>query len=64
MSTRFSILVFYIVALLLLAAQPSLAANKSSLLNAFTENAEDKFLHPDEAFKLDVVATDHYMIEH
>jgi thioredoxin:protein disulfide reductase len=59
MSTRFSILVFYIVALLLLATQPSLAGNKSSLLNAFTENAEDKFLHPDEAFKLDVVATDH-----
>jgi len=59
MSTRFSILVFYILALLLLAAQPSLAANKSTLLNAFTESAEDKFLHPDEAFKLDVVATDH-----
>lgn len=68
MSTRFSIFIFYISAflisaLLLLAAQPSLAANKSSVLNAFTESAEDKFLHPDEAFKLDVVAIDHQTLE-
>lgn len=63
MSTRFSIFIFCISALLVLAAQPSLAANKSSVLNAFTESAEDKFLHPDEAFKLDVVAIDNQTME-
>lgn len=63
MSTRFSIFIFFISALLLQIAQPSLAANKSSVLNAFTENAEDKFLHPDEAFQLDVVATGNQTLE-
>lgn len=63
MSTRLSIFIFFISALLLQIAQPSLAANKSSVLNAFTENAEDKFLHPDEAFQLDVVAIGNQALE-
>lgn len=63
MSTRLSIFIFFISALLLQIAQPSLAANKSSVLNAFTDNAEDKFLHPDEAFQLDVVAIGNQALE-
>ncbi|MFW5432357.1 MAG: protein-disulfide reductase DsbD [Methylophilaceae bacterium] len=63
MFKRFATLIFCISTLLLLVVQPSLAANSSSVLNAFTEGAEDEFLHPDKAFKLDVAATGSQTLE-
>ena len=63
MLNRFSTLIFCICTLLILAVQPSAAANNSSILNAFTNNAEDEFLPPDEAFKLDISAIDHQTLE-
>ena len=60
----FSYLIFCFSTLLLLMAQPSLAKNSSSSgLNAFTDDTQDKFLHPDVAFKLEVTAVDRNTLE-
>jgi thioredoxin:protein disulfide reductase len=65
MLKRFSTLLLCFSTLLFLIAQlgfsaNSLAANSSSSgFSAFTDGVEeDEFLHPDEAFKLDVIAKD------
>lgn len=59
MFKRFSTLILYISTLLLLAAQPSLAGG----VDAFTENGEDEFLHPDKAFQLNIAPIDNTSLE-
>jgi thioredoxin:protein disulfide reductase len=63
MLKRLISLLLCISAFALLVPQSSLAGNSSSVLNAFTNDSEDKFLHPDEAFKLDIAAVDSQMLE-
>ncbi len=59
MFKRFTNLIFYFSALLLLASQASFAGGAS----VFTESTEDEFLHPDKAFQLEVAAIDDTSLE-
>lgn len=66
MLRRFSALVVSISTLLIAVTVLSFAANSyagNSGFSAFTDNDEEKFLHPDEAFKLDVIAKDSNTLE-
>lgn len=49
--------------LLLLMSQLAFTTNSFADFSAFTDGADDTFLHPDEAFKLDVVAKDSKTLE-
>lgn len=53
MFKRFSSLILFFASLLLLATQPSLAGGA----DAFTNEGDDEFLHPDKAFQVDVAPT-------
>ncbi|MCH9848778.1 MAG: protein-disulfide reductase DsbD [Betaproteobacteria bacterium] len=66
MLRRFSALVVSISALLIAVTVLGFAANSyagNSGFNAFTDSDEEKFLHPDEAFKLNIVAKDSNTLE-
>lgn len=70
MSKRFSTLAFFFSALLVLFAQlsfvgTSAAGNSSSSgFNVFTDAVEeDEFLHPDKAFKLELISTGNNTVE-
>ncbi len=69
MLKRFSYLIFNLSTLLLLMGllfitQPTIAAsNSNSGLSAFVESSEDEFLHPDVAFKLDVLALENNKLQ-
>ena len=49
--------------LLLLLSQLAFTTNSFADFSAFTDGVDDTFLHPDEAFKLDVVAKDSKTLE-
>jgi len=69
MLKRFSTLMIQLSVLLLMAVQLGFVANSmaatgsSSGFSAFTNDNEAEFLHPDEAFKLDVLAKDSQTLE-
>jgi thiol:disulfide interchange protein DsbD len=67
MLRRFSALVVSLGMLLLIVMQPSFVANSlaenGSGFSAFTDNADEQFLHPDEAFKLRIIAIDSNTVE-
>ncbi|MFT7228829.1 MAG: thiol:disulfide interchange protein DsbD [Methylophilaceae bacterium] len=63
MLKRFSKAVVLFSTLLLLMSQLSFTDNSFADFSAFTDGADDTFLHPDEAFKLDIVAKDSKTLE-
>ena len=63
MLKRFSKAVVLFSTLLLLMSQLAFTTNSFADFSAFTDGADDTFLHPDEAFKLDVVAKDSKTLE-
>ncbi|MEE9330928.1 MAG: protein-disulfide reductase DsbD [Methylophilaceae bacterium] len=67
MLKRFSYLIFCFSIFLLLVTQLGFVSNSfagnSAGVNAFTDEADDEFLHPDIAFQLDIAAIDSTTLE-